>query len=520
MNVAITGATDGIGLALARQYQAQGARLVLIGRRAAATLDETFFTPDRYCQADLAKHKSSERILGWLQEQEVATLDLVIHNAAIGYVGPLEAQSEESIRQVVDVNLRAPLALSHALYPLVERAAGKFIFISSVVAGLPGPDYAVYTATKAALESFVRNWQIELRAAKSPVQVQVMRPGATRTNMHAKSGADPEALGWARFPTPERVAQQIVQAAHHHRRRAFTLGLLNQLLYSSGRTFPTLIDRIAMTRQSSSLQSPNHPVTRAPDTPLHCIITGAADGIGRALAQQLTAAGATVTGIDVDVNQATQTQADLINAGGRIRFLIADLSALPKMNNILERLTTRPPIDMFIHNAGINAVGPFVQREMERQAKVIDLNLTAPLLLTAGLLQRGMMTPQSSFAFLSSLSHFVSYPGAAVYAATKDGLAAYARSLAVAVAPQGKHVLTVYPGPTRTAHARRYSPDNRREAQRMPPEIVARQISKALQKRQRHLIPGFANQTVARVGQLWPGLMEQLMRRTIYDRLR
>ncbi|MEZ4730121.1 MAG: SDR family NAD(P)-dependent oxidoreductase [Caldilineaceae bacterium] len=519
MNVAITGATDGIGLALARQYQAQGARLILIGRRTATTLDESFFTPDCYCQADLAKHKSVERIRAWLQAQEITTLDLVIHNAAVGYVGPVEGQSEESIRQVIDVNLWAPVALSHALYPLVERVGGKFVFISSVIAGLPGPDYAVYTATKAALESFVRNWQIELRAARSPVQVQVIRPGATRTNLHAKSGADPQALGWERFPTPEHVAQQIVQAAHRSR-SALTLGVINQLRYGSGRTLPALIDRIALTRHSSSHQSPNHPITRAPDKPLHCVITGAADGIGRALAQQYTATGAIATGIDVDVNQATQTQADLINAGGRIRFLIADLSALPKMNNILERLTTRPPIDLFIHNAGINAVGPFVQSDLERQSKVIDLNLTAPLLLTAGLLQRGMMTPQGSLAFLSSLSHFVSYPGAAVYAATKDGVAAYARSLAVAVAPQGKHVLTVYPGPTRTAHARRYSPDNSREAQRMAPEVVARQIITALHRRRRHLIPGMANQTVALVGQLWPGLTEQLMRRTIYDRLR
>lgn len=519
MNVVITGATDGIGLALAQQYQQQGARLILIGRRLIESLDNTFFRPDCYCQADLANPDSAKHISFWLHENKITHLDLVIHNAAAGYVGPVETQGEENIRQLVNVNLRAPIMLSHALYPLVERAAGKFVFVSSVVAGLPGPDYAVYTATKAALDSFVRNWQIELRADHSPVQAQIIRPGATRTNMHEKSGADLQRLGWDRFPAPDAIAQQIVHATATNR-QATTLGLLNSLLYTAGRRFPALLDRLVALRYHPIPQSPSHLVTQSSDKPQHCVITGAADGIGRALAQQFTSSGATVTGIDVDVERATQTQADLINGGGRIRFLVADLTALPKMNNILERLATRPPIDIFIHNAGISAVGPFIASDIAHQCKVIDLNLTAPLLLTAGLLQRGMLTPQGSLAFVSSLSHFVSYPGATVYAATKDGVASYARSLAVALAPQGKHLLTVYPGPTRTAHARRYSPDNSREERRMAPERLAQQIARAIRQRQRHLIPSVAHRVTALAGQLWPHLTEEIMRRTVYERLR
>ena len=511
MNVVITGATDGIGLALAQHYHKAGARLLLIGRRALDTLDPAFFKPTCYCQADLATPQSVEQISSWLHENKITALDLVIHNAATGYVGPVATQPADSIRQLIAVNLGAPIALTYALYPLVERAAGKFVFISSVVAGLPGPHYAVYTATKAALDSFVRNWQIELHADRSPVQAQLIRPGATRTQLHAKSGADPAAMGWARFPTPESVAQQIVHAITT-KRRAVTLGLLNQLLYTTGRQFPSLLDHFS--------KSTLHPLTASPALPRHCVITGAADGIGRALAQQLTSRGVTVTGIDVDAAQAMQTQADLINAGGQMRFLIADLTALDTLPKILEQLATRLPIDSFIHNAGINAVGPFMASDIARQQKVIELNLTAPLVLTAGLLQRGLLTPHSSFAFLSSLSHFVSYPGAAVYAATKDGLAAYARSLAVALAPEGHHVLTIYPGPTRTTHARRYSPDNSREARRMPPEQLARQVVTALQHRRRQLIPTFAHLMVAILGQWWPALTEQIMRRTIYDRLR
>lgn len=114
----------------------------------------------------------------------------------------------------------------------------------------------------------------------------------------------------------------------------------------------------------------------------------------------------------------------------------------------------------------------------------------------------------------------MSYPGAAVYAASKDGLASYARSLAVALAPQGIHVLTVYPGPTRTAHARRYSPDNSREARRMPPDKLAAAVVRAVARRQRVLVPGAGNQLFAVIGRWFPGLGEWAMKKTLWEKLR
>ena len=111
------------------------------------------------------------------------------------------------------------------------------------------------------------------------------------------------------------------------------------------------------------------------------------------------------------------------------------------------------------------------------------------------------------------------YPGAAVYAATKDGLAAYGRSLRVALGAE-RNVLTVYPAPTRTQHARRYSPDNGREARRLPPEELAEGIFQAVQKRQAQYIPGAGNQAFAALGKLFPGLMNRAMKKTIYDPLR
>jgi len=87
--------------------------------------------------------------------------------------------------------------------------SGRVIFIGSVAAALPAPDYAVYGATKAALEGFARSLRVELRGR---VGVQVIHPGATRTGMHAKAGAPLERMGWTDFPPPERAARQIVRA--------------------------------------------------------------------------------------------------------------------------------------------------------------------------------------------------------------------------------------------------------------------------------------------------------------------
>ncbi len=251
----------------------------------------------------------------------------------------------------------------------------------------------------------------------------------------------------------------------------------------------------------------------------HCVITGTADGIGRALAWQYAQAGYRVTGIDIDIDMARQTQAELAAAGLALSIELADLTSEEEIERLLARLGALPPIDVLIHNAGISAVGRFAQSALERQQQVVALNLRAPLLLTAGILGQDRLAAGGSLVFIASLSRFTAYPGAAVYAATKDGLASYARSLAVGLHPRGIHVLTVYPGPTRTAHARRYSPDNRREARRMPPEQLARMVYQSVQSRRPALIPGRANRAIALLGTFFPPATEWLMRRTILEKL-
>jgi len=249
----------------------------------------------------------------------------------------------------------------------------------------------------------------------------------------------------------------------------------------------------------------------------HCVITGAADGIGKALAQRCGAAGYTITGIDRDAERAAATEAELRQQGISASFVVADLGQTADIDRVLDQLKAAPAIDVLIHNAGINAVGRFEGSALEQQHAVLDVNLLAPMLLTAELLRTHRIAAGGSLVFVASLSHFVGYPGAAVYAASKDGLTAYARS--VAAARRDLHVLTVFPGPTRTAHARRYSPDNRREQRRMPPEELADVIYRAIEARRRYLIPGRSNQVFAAIGRYMPALTLFLLRKTLLEKL-
>ncbi len=245
----------------------------------------------------------------------------------------------------------------------------------------------------------------------------------------------------------------------------------------------------------------------------HAVITGAANGIGEALARRLVRAGYSVTGVDVDANRAAVLEPEL-----GARFVIADLSTDSGVVRVHDRLASMDTIDVLIHNAGINAVGRFPHVGMTDQEKVVAINFLAPMVLTAGLLGANRIAPGGSLVFVSSLSHYVSYPGAAAYAATKSGLASYARSLSVALAPREIHVMTVFPGPTRTAHAHRYSPDNSREEKRMPPEDLAEAIFRGIGERKRLLVPGFGNRTAAFLGAWCPRVVERVMRRAMLGR--
>ena len=239
--ILITGATGGIGYALAQRYHQRGARLILVGRRDPATLDADFFTPDRYCQADLSRADAAERVTDFLDAQNITAIDILVHNAGLGYYGELTEQPSANVSQLVAVNLRTPVALTHALHPhLLAADSGQVVFISSVAAAAPTADYTVYAATKAALDGFAKNLRIEFG---DTITVQLIHPGATRTDMHRKAGVPKNALNTAKYPPPEHVAEKILNAIDS-RHGQVTIGWSNKILRWAGTHAARLVDSV------------------------------------------------------------------------------------------------------------------------------------------------------------------------------------------------------------------------------------------------------------------------------------
>ncbi|WP_129671428.1 SDR family oxidoreductase [Candidatus Chloroploca sp. Khr17] len=512
--VLITGATDGIGLALAQIYLARGVRVIAVGRRPASAIPAVLRSD--YCRVDLTQPFAATLVAALLRQRHVHTLDQLIHCAGVGSYGPLMVQTPAELDALLQTNLYAPIALTHALLPLLSAAQGRIVFIGSVAAGLPVPAYAVYGATKAALEGFARSLRVELAGH---VMVQVIHPGATRTAMHRKVGAPLDQIGWQRFPPPERVARQLVRASERGTAVA-TLGAGNRLIRFAGIYLGKSVERVIRTRTIRQASTPAQPpVVAPPQGVCHCVVTGGADGIGRAIAERYATEGWTVTLIDRDRARADETARVMRAQGAAVTVIEADLIQAADRDRALQQLADLPAADVFVHSAGISLVGRFAQSDLTRQQTVLELNLHAPMHLTAGLLRHNLLAPGATLVMIASLSVYTGYPGAAVYAASKDGLSAYARSLRVALSPQGLNVLTVYPGPTRTAHARRYSPDNRRERRRMPPAHLANLIVAAVQRRATSLIPGSANRLLATSGRFFPSLTETLMQQAILKKL-
>ena len=159
--VLITGASGGIGHALAVEYARSGARVLGVGRRPFPAALAEHIQPGDYCAIDLGRADAAALVHDFLDARGVPVLDILVHNAAVGWYGLASQQTGASIDELLTVNLYAPIALTHAFLPRTRAAQGVIAFVSSLHSALPTPEFAVYTATKAALDGFARNLRLE-----------------------------------------------------------------------------------------------------------------------------------------------------------------------------------------------------------------------------------------------------------------------------------------------------------------------------------------------------------------------
>lgn len=172
--VLLTGATGGIGHALARALHGHGAELILTGRRADVLAPLASQLGARALEADLSDRVALQRLL-----DDVGSVDILVANAALPGSGRLETYSVEQIDRALDVNLRAPIVLARALLPaMLERDRGHLVFMSSLAGKAPTPGASIYNATKAGLRGFAGALRADVHG--SGVGVSAIFPGFIR----------------------------------------------------------------------------------------------------------------------------------------------------------------------------------------------------------------------------------------------------------------------------------------------------------------------------------------------------
>jgi uncharacterized protein len=204
--VLLTGATGGIGAAIAHALDERGAHVILSGRRAevlAALKAELGGRPD-VMTADLGASDGPFALAA-----EAGQVDVLVANAALPGTGDLESFGAEEIDRVLNVNLRTPIQLARALLPAMrERGRGHIVLISSISGKIASPHSSVYCATKFGLRGFGFALHEELRSAG--VGVTTVFPGFVRdAGMFVDSGA--KLMPGMGTSSPHEVAQAVIK---------------------------------------------------------------------------------------------------------------------------------------------------------------------------------------------------------------------------------------------------------------------------------------------------------------------
>jgi short-subunit dehydrogenase len=184
--VLVTGASSGLGWATAELLAARGATVLAHGRNEAALASLASRTGAIPLAEDLAEPGASQR----LAQAALAVhdrVDLLVANAGAGYAGSLSTMDAATIKRLVAANLTAPMQLTRELLPaMLERGRGGLYYVGSIAGRTGVSGEAVYSATKAGLDTFATSLQLELR--DTAIRVGVFVPGVLATAFFERRG--------------------------------------------------------------------------------------------------------------------------------------------------------------------------------------------------------------------------------------------------------------------------------------------------------------------------------------------
>lgn len=218
----VTGGSSGIGLAIAKRFAQEGAKVAITGRNQ-QSLDKAVAEIGQHAlgiQGDVSNLEDLTRIYQTVADR-FGHIDTLIVNAAVYVVGPLADFTEEQFDQVSDINFKGAFFSVQKAVPVLKDGA-SVVLVSSTVNGKGVPNHAAYSATKAAVRSLARSFSAELLSRQ--IRVNVLTPGPVDTPVFATVAGSPEeaaamkeAMGnftpLKRVGTPEELAAAALYLA-------------------------------------------------------------------------------------------------------------------------------------------------------------------------------------------------------------------------------------------------------------------------------------------------------------------
>ncbi|MEU3102129.1 SDR family NAD(P)-dependent oxidoreductase [Streptomyces griseoflavus] len=219
----VTGASSGIGAAVARRLSAGGWRLILNGRDAGRLCRVAEHAPADVFPADLARPGAERRLTRFALDR-TGRLDLLVAGAGVGWAGDFTTMPPRALEEVVGVDLLATLRLVRQVVPhMVAAGSGRVVLIGSLAGTVAVRGEAVYSAAKAGLGAFADALRYELRG--SGVGVSLVVPGVVDTPFFDRRGV-PYRRAWPRPVPPERVADAVWSAVVRGRDEVYVPGWL------------------------------------------------------------------------------------------------------------------------------------------------------------------------------------------------------------------------------------------------------------------------------------------------------
>jgi short-subunit dehydrogenase len=240
--VLITGASEGIGAACAREFRKRGARLSLTAR-SEDKLKETGGADAAVTAGDITDPELRRRVVERTMER-FGAIDILVNNAGIGLYAPAWKAPRDEAHAMFELNFFAPLAMIQLVVPhMRERGVGMVVNIGSIAGKVTLPWFTLYSATKFALGALTEGLRMELAA--DGIRTMIVCPGYVKTGFqsHALVGQPPDRLlkGKKFAITPEQCAEAVARGVERDARTVVTPAS-GWALVVAQRLFPSLVE--------------------------------------------------------------------------------------------------------------------------------------------------------------------------------------------------------------------------------------------------------------------------------------